>query len=252
MNILIACEESGIVRDEMRKLGHNAYSCDLKDGKGQYNKYHIQDDVLKVITYKWDLMIAHPPCTYIANSGVRWLQDNRDRWEKMLQAEKFFKTLLNAPIHKIAIENPIPHKHADLPRYTQIIHPWEHGHGETKATCLWLKNLPKLQPTHQVSGRTPRIHHIPPGPFRQELRSKTYPGIAKAMAEQWTKPQNNINMQTTATAIEWTDINGQIKLYLKIEAGTEKLMINVGQKTFDTVKHMNELCKNDTSQSANT
>ena len=132
-------------------------------------------------------MIAHPPCTYLTNSGVRWLKGNESRLTMMHDACAFFLELKNAPIGHIAIENPIPHKYAraEIGNYDQIIQPWQFGHGETKATCLWLKNLPKLVPTNIVEGRTPRVHHASPGPDRWKERSRTLTGIAEAMADQW-------------------------------------------------------------------
>lgn len=184
MKVLIACEFSGIVRDAFRARGHDAWSCDLlpTEREGQ----HIQDDILEILDNNWDLMIAHPPCTRICNSGVRWLAE-RDLWDDMDKACEFFNALKNAPIDKICIENPIPHKYAvaKIGRYDQIIQPWQFGHGETKATCLWLKNLPKLKPTNIVSGREARIHKMPPSKNRGKLRSITCQGYANAMAEQW-------------------------------------------------------------------
>jgi len=186
MKVLIACEFSGIVRDSFRNRGHDAWSCDFlsTDIEGP----HIQDDVLEILDNDWDLMIAHPPCTYLSNSGVRWLYEQEGRWELMQQAAEFFKQLLDAPVMRIAVENPIMHKYAlkAIGRsYNQIIQPWQFGHGETKATCLWLKGLPKLKPTNIVKGREQKIWKLPPSPDRWKLRSKTYEGIAEAMAEQW-------------------------------------------------------------------
>lgn len=191
MNILIACEESGIVTEAFRKRGHNAWSCDLLPTSGNHPEWHIKDDAIKILySQKWDLVIAHPPCTRLANSGVRWLSE-RNLWEEMDAAADFFfefiKYGLRSSLNKIAIENPIPHKHARLfiGDYTQLIQPWMFGHGEQKATCLWLYNLPKLHPTNIVSGREQKVWKMTPGPERTKLRSKTFPGIAKAMAEQW-------------------------------------------------------------------
>ncbi len=192
MKILIACEFSGIVREAFRLRGHDAWSCDLLPTEipGQ----HIQDDVLNHLNGGWDMMIAHPPCTFICNSGVRWLnsmstnQKYLDRWYNMEIASDFFKHLLSTNISKIAIENPIPHKYALKiigKKYNQIIQPWQFGHGETKSTCLWLKGLPKLHPSDIVPGRVGRVHHEPPGKDRWKNRSRTYLGIAEAMAEQW-------------------------------------------------------------------
>ena len=184
MKVLVACEFSGIVREAFRKLGHNAWSCDLLPSEIP-SKYHIQDDVLTVI-YKnkgyWDLMIAHPPCTYLAVSGAKWF---KDRQAEQLQALKFVYDLMDAEVLKIAIENPIGVISTKIRKPDQIIQPWMFGHGETKATCLWLKNLPKLQPTNIVSGREGRVWKESPGPNRWKNRSRTYQGIADAMANQW-------------------------------------------------------------------
>lgn len=186
MRVLVACEFSGIVRDAFLAKGHDAWSCDIlpteKPGP------HIQDDVLKHLEAGWDLMIAHDPCTYQCNSGVRWLQGNKERWEQLIKSCAFTVKLFNAPIYRIARENPIPHKYALKligRKYDQIIQPWMFGHGETKATCLWLKNLPLLNPSNIVNGREARIHRMPPSKNRWKERSKTYSGIAKAMAAQW-------------------------------------------------------------------
>tara|TARA_Y100000310_G_C20613492_1_gene779299 strand:+ start:779 stop:1369 length:591 start_codon:yes stop_codon:yes gene_type:complete len=192
MRVLVACEHSGVVRDAFRAQGHEAWSCDLLCGDSEY---HLQGDALTVSYLNalvpvlgWDLMIAHPPCTYICNSGVRWLHTDPDRWDKLDEACAFFKKLLDAPIAHIAIENPIPHKYAVErigQQYTQIVQPWQHGHGETKATCLWLQGLPELTPTEVVEGRVGRIHRMSPSPERGRQRSITYTGIASAMAAQW-------------------------------------------------------------------
>ncbi len=180
MKILIACEFSGIVREVFKKLGHDAWSCDLLPTEipGQ----HIQDDVLKYLKEGWDMMIGHPPCTHLAVSGARWFQEKQ---KKQLKAIDFFMKLINAPIRKIAIENPICIMSTKYRKPDQIIQPWQFGHGETKATCLWLKNLNKLKPTKIVKEREARIHKMPPSKNRSKLRSITYQGIADAMAEQW-------------------------------------------------------------------
>ncbi len=188
MKVLIACEESQEVCKAFRELGHEAFSCDVEPCSGGHPEWHLEGDVSNYLYDRdWDLMIAHPPCTRLCNSGVRWLNE-RDLWKEMAEAALFFKRLMNAPIAKIVIENPIPHKYAvDIigKNYDQLIQPWQFGHGETKATCLWLKNVPELKPTDIVEGRENRIHKLPPSKDRAMLRSKTYPGIAKAMAEQW-------------------------------------------------------------------
>ncbi len=183
MRVLVACEFSGVVREAFRARGHDAWSCDVlpTEVPGQ----HYRCDVLEVVTFGWDLMIAHPPCTYLCNSGVRWLYTEPGRKAKMEAATEFFDALYNAPISKICVENPIPHKHANLYPYDQIIQPWQFGHGETKATCLWLKGLPPLTPTRVVAGRKGKIHLMSPGPNRGRERSRTYAGIARAMAKQW-------------------------------------------------------------------
>ena len=193
MKALIACEESQTVCKAFRAKGIEAYSCDIQDCSGGHPEWHIKGDAIaEAYSGKYDMMIAHPPCTFITNSGVRWLYNkdgskNADRWQNLLWARRFFIDLLNAPIKHKGIENPIPHKHASLPKYTQLIQPWQFGHGETKATCLWLVNLPELQPTDIVSGREQKIWRMPPGPERTKLRSKTYEGISAAMADQWSK-----------------------------------------------------------------
>lgn len=196
MKVLVACEFSGTVRDAFRALGHDAWSCDLLPTDAD-PKYHYQEDVYKVLQLKkWDMLIAHPPCTYLTNAGVCHLHTDRTRWEKMKQGAKFFKNLLQYPIKYVAVENPIMHKYAVRiigRRQDQVIHPWMFGHKEQKATCLWLKNLPKLKPTKNVKeqmlllpkAQRERVHWLPPSQDRWKLRSKTYSGIAKAMAQQW-------------------------------------------------------------------
>jgi len=187
MKVLIACEESQEVCKAFRELGHEAFSCDILPCSGGHPEWHIQDDILKHLNDGWDLMIAHPPCTRLCNSGVMWLE-KRDLWDDMKESAVFFRKLYDAKIKKKCIENPIPHKYAMeiiKEKYSQIIQPWMFGHGETKATCLWLQGLPILKSTNIVSGRFQRLHRLPPSKERAMLRSKTYPGIAKAMAEQW-------------------------------------------------------------------
>ena len=181
MKILIACEFSGIVREAFRNKGHNAYSIDLLKSEIE-SPYHIQDNVLNYLNDNWDMMIAFPPCTHLAVSGARWFA-NKQKEQK--EAIDFFMKLVNAPINKIAIENPISIISSIYKKPEQIIQPWQFGHGETKATCLWLKNLPKLKSTNIVSGREHKIHLMTPSPDRAKNRSRTYPGIANAMAEQW-------------------------------------------------------------------
>jgi hypothetical protein len=187
MKILIACEFSGIVRDAFIKKGHDVISCDLLDTDSPGP--HYKGDVADILDDGFDLMIAHPPCTYLCNSGVSWLYKDIERWPKLFEGAAFFKKLLECNIKKICIENPIPHKYAVQlinKKYTQIIHPWQFGHGESKATCLWLKNLPKLKETKIMKERKQRLHYLPPSKDRWKLRSTTYQGIADAMADQWS------------------------------------------------------------------
>ena len=194
MKVLIACEYSGTVRNAFLQRGHDAWSCDFlpTDKLGP----HITGDVLKVIGDGWDLMVAHPPCTYLCNSGVCHLHKSTERWIKLFQGADLFKSLLNSSIPKIAIENPIQHKYAKQligEKQTQVIQPWMFGHAEQKATCLWLKGLEKLKPTNDVKAEMmklskrdrQRLHFLPPSKERWKLRSTTYQGIANAMAEQW-------------------------------------------------------------------
>jgi hypothetical protein len=180
--VLVACEFSGVVRRAFRELGHDAWSCDLlpaEDG----SPFHYQRNVMAVVCeVRWDLMIAHPPCTHLAVSGARWWKGKR---EEQAEALDFVRALMAAPIERIALENPISVISTAIRKPDQIIQPWQFGHGETKATCLWLKGLPKLTPTNIVEGRTPRVHHASPGPDRWKERSRTLPGIAAAMADQW-------------------------------------------------------------------
>lgn len=180
MKVLIACEYSGAVRDAFIAAGHQAMSCDLlpTDVPGP----HYQGDVMDVISDGWDLMIAHPPCTHLAVSGARWFKDKQVEQKEALD---FVRLLLDAPIDRIALENPISIISSRIRKPDQIIQPWQFGHGETKATCLWLKHLPLLVPTNIVEGREARVHKMPPSPTRWKERSKTYEGIAKAMAQQW-------------------------------------------------------------------
>lgn len=209
MVVLVACEESQAVCLAFRELGHEAYSCDILPCSGGHPEWHIQGDAIKVLhSVEWDLVIAHPPCTRLCNSGVCWL-DKRNLWSELIEAINFFKSFQKwkqeRPLAKLCIENPIPHKYAKdgflftwwdgvdkegkfiygIGNYTQIIQPWQFGHCETKATCLWLESLPMLKPTEIVEGREQRLHKLQPSKDRAKLRSKTYPGIAKAMAEQW-------------------------------------------------------------------
>ena len=196
MKVLVACEYSATVRDAFRAKGHDAWSCDLlpTDGNPQW---HLIGDALEIIEDGWDLLIAHPPCTYLTNSGVTWLHRDSTRWAKLDDGAAFFKALLDAPVERIAIENPIMHKYAKERiggvKQTQTIQPYQFGHLEQKATCLWLKGLPPLQPTTDLKAQTKalpdnerqRLHYLPPSADRWKLRSTTYKGIADAMANQW-------------------------------------------------------------------
>jgi len=187
IRLLVMGEFSGVVRDAFLALGVNAMSCDLLPTERPGP--HYQGDVRDILYDGWDGMIAHPSCTYLCNSGVRWLHTRPGRWADMERDAAFFKMLLNCRIPYKGIENPIPHRYAlEIigRKYDQIIQPWQFGHGETKATCLWLEGLPKLVPADVVSGREWRIHRMSPGPNRGHERSRTYPGIARAMAAQWT------------------------------------------------------------------
>lgn len=193
LRILVGCEFSGIVRDAFRALGHDAWSCDLLPCESD-PAFHYQCNVQTVLELHWDLGIFHPSCTYLCNSGVRWLYGgkgkviDKDRWQQMVEAATFFKALLNAPIDRIAIENPIPHRyalqHIETP-YTQIVQPFWFNEPTQKATCLWLKNLPKLVPTGMSSERKQKCHLESPGPDRWKERSRTVKGLALAMANQW-------------------------------------------------------------------
>lgn len=180
MKILIACEYSGTVREAFSKLGHDAWSCDILETEIPGN--HLQCDVREILGDGWDMMIAHPPCTHLAVSGARWFKDKK---VEQVEALEFVRLLLAAPIKRIALENPISIISSHIRKPDQIIQPWQFGHGETKATCLWLKNLPKLQPTNIVEGREQRIWKMPPGENRWKERSRTFEGIAQAMANQW-------------------------------------------------------------------
>ena len=197
LKVLVACEYSGTVREAFRTLGHDAWSCDILPSDDD-SDYHIQSDVKNILSGKFDLMVAHPPCTYLSNSGVSWLHKRPERWKLLDEGAAFFKELLEfSEIDLVAVENPIPHKYAverfGGKRYSQLIHPWQYGHPEKKATCLWLRNLPKLVSTNDVKAHMltlhkrdqQRLHYLPPSADRAKLRSKTFQGIADAMAMQW-------------------------------------------------------------------
>jgi hypothetical protein len=193
LKVLVACESSQVVTKAFRDKGIEAYSCDLLPG--EINKeWHFQKDIMDVYLKDFDLMIAHPPCTFMCNSGVSHLYKDESRWEELRLAKEFFDYLWKANVKHICIENPIPHKYALLPIYTQLIQPYQFGHPERKATCLWLKNLPKLESTKNVmeemkklpKKESQRIHYTSPGKDRWKIRSRTFQGIADAMAEQFT------------------------------------------------------------------
>jgi len=183
VRVLVACEYSGRVRDAFLKRGHYALSCDLLPCESEQSGDHYQGDVTEILDHGWDMMIAHPPCTHLAVSGARWFKDKQQEQKEALD---FVKLLLDAPIGRIALENPISIISSRIRKPDQVIQPWQFGHGETKATCLWLKNLPKLTPTNIVEGREARVHKMAPGPNRWKERSRTFEGIANAMAEQWS------------------------------------------------------------------
>ena len=195
MRVLVACEYSGRVREAFRARGHDAWSCDLLPSDDN-SPHHIQGDALKVLDRQWDLLIAHPPCTYLCNSGVSWLHRTEGRWEKMVEGAEFFNLFWQSDIPKICVENPIMHKYAKEiigAEQTQTVQPWMFGHAESKATCLWLKGLDPLIETNNVKDEwkflpkkeAQRLHMLPPSKDRWKLRSTTYQGIADAMAEQW-------------------------------------------------------------------
>jgi hypothetical protein len=185
VKVLIACEYSGVVRDAFLAVGHDAMSCDLlpTDSPGP----HHVGDVRDILGDGWDLMIAHPPCTHLAVSGARWFVN---KTVEQAEALRFVRELMDAPIPRWCVENPVSIISSKIRKPDQIIQPWQYGHGETKATCLWLKGLPNLMPTDIVSGRQPTVHLLPPSPDRWKLRSTTYTGIAKAMATRWGSPDN--------------------------------------------------------------
>jgi hypothetical protein len=189
VKVLIACEFSGVVRRAFRARGHEAWSCDLLPAEDS-SDFHIEGDARDILSDGWDLMVAHPPCTRLCNSGVRWLEE-RNLWDDLRQAAALFSDFWNAPIERVCVENPVMHRHAkalirNYQEPAQSVQPWQFGHGESKRTCLWLRNLPNLQPTKIVDGREQRVHRMPPSPNRWRERSRFFPGIADAMADQWT------------------------------------------------------------------
>jgi len=182
MRVIVGCEFSQVVTRAFRDKGHEAYSCDLLPTEGN-PAWHFQEDILELLKReRFDLAIFHPPCTHLAVSGARWFKEKRDEQEAALS---FVEALLYAPIEHIALENPVSIISSRIRKPDQIIQPWMFGHGETKAICLWLKNLPNLLPSNVVDGREARIHKMPPGPDRWKNRSRFYVGVAEAMAEQW-------------------------------------------------------------------
>lgn len=184
MRILVACEESQAVTKELRRLGHEAYSCDLLPCGGGYPLWHIQVDALELLKMRWDMVLAFPPCTHLAVSGARYFAEKRKDGRQQAAID-FFMRFANCDCPRVAIENPVGIMSTHYRKPDQIIQPWQFGHGETKATCLWLKGLPPLQPTNIVEGREQRVWRMPPGPDRAKMRARTYAGIARAMAEQW-------------------------------------------------------------------
>ena len=201
MRILVACEESQAVTKELRRLGHEAYSCDIIECSGGHPEWHLQVDALELLKMKWDMIIAFPPCTYMANSGAVRMrvkgQIQPERFEKAMEAKKFFMQLYNADCPKIAIENPNPMKIIGLPQYNQVIQPYQFGHPYSKRTCLWLKGLPPLIPTEIIENHEPYVNggcKDAHGNYKRfqgreerdaKTRAKTFPGVARAMAEQW-------------------------------------------------------------------
>lgn len=197
MKVLVACEMSGRVREAFRKRGHDAWSCDIVASLDD-SPYHIVGDARDYLDQGWDLLIAHPPCTYLCNSGVRWLKERQERWDDLADARALFMSFWESSIPKIAVENPVPHKYAELPKYSQTIQPYQFGEDASKRTCLWLKNLPTLIPTkfippeHGPPERKVYANQTPsgqnkegPSSERGAIRSITYHGIAEAFAEQW-------------------------------------------------------------------
>lgn len=209
--MLVACEFSGIVRDAFRAKGHDAWSCDLlpTDRPGP----HYQGNVLDIIEDSWDLMIAHPPCTYLSRSGIHWTTRGLRDPALTEDALEFVHKLMVAPIERVCVENPIGCISTRIRRPNQIIQPWQFGHGETKATCLWLKNLPNLEPTNIVAGRKARVSKMAPSPDRWKLRSTTYQGVADGMASQWGAISGNESakvltarkMQAWQAVRDWLD-----------------------------------------------
>jgi len=199
LRVLVACEFSGTVRRAFAARGHDAWSCDLLPAEDRSNK-HIIGDARDILNDGWDLLIvAHPPCTRLCNSGVRWLtvpppgKSVEQMQQELRKGAELFSAFWNAPIERICVENPVMHRHAkalitNYEKPAQSVQPWQFGHGETKRTCFWLKNLPPLVPTNIVEGREQRVHQMSPGPDRWRERSRFFTGIAEAMANQWSDP----------------------------------------------------------------
>jgi hypothetical protein len=210
LRVLVACEFSGTVRDAFLAKGHDAWSCDLLPAEHNSNR-HIRGDVRDVLCDGWDLlMVAHPPCTRLCNSGVRWLshpppgKTKEQMWNELHESTALFSDLWNAPIDRICMENPVMHKHAkrlirNYVEFSQSVQPWQFGHGEVKRTCFWLKNLPPLKPTNIVAGRVQRVHRMGPSPDRWRERSRFFPGVAKAMADQWGGDVGGLPIPTVKT-----------------------------------------------------
>jgi len=241
MKILVACEESQAVTIELRKLGHEAYSADILNCSGGHPEWHIQGDVLKILEDGWDMMIAHPPCTHLAVSGAAWFKEKIADGRQQ-EGIDFFIKMINAPIPKIAVENPVCIMSTKYRKPDQIIQPWMFGHTETKATCLWLKNLPKLVETSNVKeqmlllpkNQQQRLHYLPPSPDRARLRSKTFRGIAEAIANQWSNnnmiPANKQHISKRKrksrmfAPMECTECGKELKLgdyYYSLNAGRQ-------------------------------
>ena len=193
MRVLCACEESQAVTSELRRLGHEAYSCDLLPCSGGHPEWHVQADALEVAKMAWDMVLAFPPCTHLSSSGARWFAEKRRDGRQQMGIGFFLAFTALDHVPRVAIENPVGIMSKLYRKPDQIIQPWQFGHPETKATCLWLKGLPPLRPTNDVRVEMDamddrdrhRVHHMPPGPERARMRSRTYPGVARAMAEQW-------------------------------------------------------------------
>lgn len=212
LRVLVACEFSGTVRRAFAALGHDAWSCDLLPAEDRSDK-HIIGDARKLLYDGWDLLVAHPPCTRLCNSGVRWLSKAPpgktlpQMWDELDAGADLFSAFWNAPVDRVCIENPVMRRHAkerirNFEPFAQSIQPWQFGHPETKRTCFWLKGLPPLSPTDIVDGRTPRVHRMAPGPDRAKERSRFFDGVARAMADQWggAAPKNAASTSTHFSA----------------------------------------------------